>query len=167
MNKLKIFLTTFALCIMSVGFSFADSPTSRIVAPNGTTYKYYAVVEQYTYYFNELNYIKDSTVSGVVSLSFKDFLKYDNGVLKDYGTGSTSMNVYPDAIKETDNKDIKAFLGQLDVIPPTIAPTIQGAIQGVVPTFSKQLLAFLPKALLIFSMVLSIPLIPRVIRLFF
>ena len=45
MSKLKIFFLTFAICIMSVGFSFADSPNSRSIyeAPNGNKYNYKVV----------------------------------------------------------------------------------------------------------------------------
>ena len=158
MNKLKIFLTTFAICIMSVGFAFADSA-------DFSDYEYYAVLNNgndYLYFntyvyeggpTNKVVYPSSLFVEDGVVIRIDDFYTEGNVVSTNCFSLSQQLNV-----KYEDGGG---------VIPPQISPTIQEAIQGIVPIFSKQLSRFLPMALIMFSLVLSVPLVPRVIRLFF
>ena len=176
MIKIKIFLATLTLCIMSVGFSFADDEINinRALDFDDNPYYFEQIVNgtNYIYTFKEIHFTTWYNLKGNVKLYINGSYNrdYTNGV-----TAPTSGELYtnhPTLVSYYTSKgyeitESKYGSSGAPIVPPTIAPTIAEALKGIVPTFSKQLLAYLPKALVIFSMVLSVPLIPRVIRLFF
>ena len=84
-----------------------------------------------------------------ISLSMGTFVNFD----------TNNLDVYDYIVSNN------LYSGDL-IDPPSMAPTVVKAIQGIAPQLSNQLKEYLPIGVIILSLGLGVSLIPRLVRLF-
>lgn len=142
--------------------AFAD-----VQAPGGTVYKYSVTKKNgYIIYTNFLPTVSDGkmNISGVL-YSGESYIGSVTGTLlsaSDYFS-STGMKC---TISGGGFTSIVEDNGNIDVIPPEMAPTVKEAIAKIVPDLSTQLKILLPVGVTILSIMLGVSLVKRLVHLF-
>lgn len=160
MSKIKIFLLTMSIFLVSSISCFADS---RSVEFDGKTYKYYAV-QNTSYGFK--NYYYTNVKPSITTIKDKN----DGILFTDvyYRRDGDQYLMYQEKqiVYISQLTDLVGFtIGDGDVSFPEIAPIVPIQITELMTVLSEQLQIFLPTGVTILSLLLGVSLIPRLIYL--
>lgn len=158
MNRLKIFLTTLTMVVVSCVTCFADSS-------NGKEYKYNITYGSNSYYFDSISvetYENDDTMGLFVFKECKYYAPNGSSEIK-----TNYRVIMPKRSVMTNCPFVQEFLNGTNNggdFPQLITPVDQMGIQEIVPHFWGQLKNYLPTGIMILSVLLGVQLVPRLIR---